>query len=256
MGTSRQKSTTSQVDTRTPYGPAQQGIESAANGITNWLNNPSSAQPYTGPRVAQISDQTRAGLNEYGAATGARQARDFYSGIIGQSMGADNPYLQQLQRSITSSVLPSVNAQFSNAGLSGSTLHQGAVTQGLTNALAPTLFNAFEAERGRQLQAASALPGVDERIGQRGVEAGQIGEGYDQRNIDAGVAAFNEQKNAGLYPYATATPLLGTLGSLGGTSTSKGISTQSSNPGLGQTLLGAGLTGASLFARGGLSGLL
>lgn len=264
MGSSKQ--TNKSVQTTTPYGVAQGGIDAAVGGINGWMSSPGARATYTGDRVADMSDMTRSGLAEYGAGTGARTAANYYTGMLGSGPGGSNPYIDQMRQAIESSVMPSVNNTFSQAGMSGSTLHQGSLARGLSDGMADVMFNAYESDQNRKMQAAGALPGVDERIGQRMIEAGQIGEGYTQRELDAQRQAFEEKKYAGLQPYATALPLLSGVGSQFGTTNS--TQTSKTKPSLGQSILGGGMmlaglgTGgmgnlgaaASGFASGGLTG--
>ena len=258
MGSS--KTTTRSNETRNPYAPAIPGIDSAITGISSWMNDPNSKAVYGGPRTVGMSDMTRGGIADYASAGGARTARDYLSGAAqGQYVGQGNPYQADLDQSVMASVMPGLNAQFSNSGMAGSTLHQGMMGKALAQGMAGSRYQNYQNERGMQQQAAMALPGVDERIGQRAIEGGQIGEGYGREQIAADQAKFNEQRMAGLLPYMTASPLLQGLGSMGGTST--GRQTTSTQQPLGQTLLGAGMMGASLMsgnpmaAMGGMGSL-
>lgn len=128
------------------------------------------------------------------------------------------------------------------------------------------------------------LPGIDAARSKQMVEAGQLSEGYGQRNMDAERAAFEEAQQKRAQQLAIGTGLLGQIGQAGGSQTtnntgtadsyntatnagtatnvgqttgqnqSNGTSTQSTNPGLGQSLLGAGMMGAGLFS-GGMFGM-
>lgn len=240
---SKQTSKTNQ--TRDPYAPAIPGLTSAASGITSWMNDPQSAQAYDGPRVAQMTDQTGAGLDAMYDSTGARQTEGFLSDTLdGKYLDAGNPYMDQLMGAIRSNVMPSVNSRVSAAGMApGSSVDQALVSRELTNATAQPLFQTYENERQRQMQAAGQLPGVSQGIIGNMIGAGQAREGYDQRNIDAARQAFEEQRIAGLRPYAEATPLLSQIGSAGGKQAGTTTTTQSQNPL--QTALGVGMMGAS-----------
>jgi hypothetical protein len=168
--------------------------------------------------------------------------------------------MDALLESVRASTMPGINASFSANGMGGSSIHQGVLARELGRATAAPLFNAWEADQGRRMQAAQMLPGVDERIGQRQIEAGQIGEGYDRERIAAEQAKFNEQKYAGLEPYATGMGLLSGVGSQFGTTTGSSTQTTRSTPSLGQQIAGGAMmagslmTGNPMMAMGGMSG--
>lgn len=255
---SKQKSTTNQ--TRDPYAPAIPGLTSAASGITNWMNSGAGSQVYDGPRVAGMTDETSAGLDAMYDSAGARQTEGFLSDTLdGKYLDAGNPYMDQLMGAIRANVMPSVNSRVSAAGMApGSSVDQALVSRELTNATAQPLFQTYENERQRQMQAAGQLPGVSQGIIGNMIGAGQAREGYDQQAIDAARQKFEEQKFAGLQPYAAATPLLSQIGSAGGKQAGTTTQTTSQNPlsvaaGLGMTALGAATGMPGLFGGGGMT---
>jgi hypothetical protein len=260
LGKSKTTNNTYQVTNqqRDPYAAAIPGLQSAGAGVTSWMNNPANAQAYQGQRVAEMSGRTQAGLDAMAASTGARQAEDYLSGVVGgQYLGQSNPYLDQMQDAIRASVMPSINSRVSASGMApGSSVDQSLVGREMTRAMAQPLFQTYENERGRQMQAAGMLPGVSQGIIGNMLGAGQMGEAYEQRDLDAARQAFEENRMAGLRPYAEAMPYLTQIGNMGGTSsgTTSGTQTQSTSPSWGQTALGAGMMGASLFTPGGIFG--
>jgi hypothetical protein len=164
--------------------------------------------------------------------------------LSGKFLNADNPWQADLDASIRAAVMPSINSTFSNAGMSGSTLHQGSVAQGLTSGLAAPRYQNYMAERANMGQAAGLLPQVDNQISQNLLTAGQTSEAYDR-------ARFEEQRLAGLRPYLETQGLLGTYGNMGGTST--GTTTTSKSTPVAETVLGAGMTGLGMM--GGFPGI-
>jgi hypothetical protein len=182
------------------------------------------------------------------AGRGADQSLDYMSRMVGgEFLNAENPHLQALQRSVSSSVMPGINATFSRAGMSGSTTHQGSLARGLGDAMAPHLFNQFESERGRQQQAAMALPGMEHARGQQLIGAGQMQEGYDQRVIDDARARFEAERIAGLRPYYETVDMIRGIGGMGGTQDGTSTTTTSQRP---STL---GLIGGGLMTAAGLA---
>lgn len=262
--------------TRNPYAAAAPGLDMAAQSTTDWMNDPNAAAAYGGPRVAQMSDMTSEGIRGMFGGEGAAASSGYLKDVLGgKYLQADNPYLAQLTQSIRGQVMPSVNSQFSNAGMVGSTAHQGSLARGMTDALAQPLFAQYNNERGLQSQAAGMLPGIDAARSQQMVQAGQLGEGYDQRNLDAQRAMFEEAQQKRAQQLAMGTGLLGQIGQAGGTqttnnsgyadsnntatnvgsSTGQTNGTTSTNPGIGQTLLGGAMMAGSLYSGGAMGGM-
>lgn len=244
---SRNVTDTSQ--TRSPYTAAQPGLQRAADSATDYLNDQTQGQSYNGPRVAGMSDTTGRGIQNLAAGAGAAHSSGYLRDVLGgQYLQAGNPYLSQLTESIRAQVLPSVNSQFSNAGMVGSSLHQGAIAGGISNALAPQLFNQYNQERQLQQQAAGMLPGIDATAAQNQIQAGQIGEGYNQRQLDANRSAYDEAQAARARQLQIGSNVLGQIGQAGGTTT--GTTSQESQPGLGQLALGGAMLAGSLYTGG------
>lgn len=237
MGGSKTKTKT-QAD---PWAPAQPALQQQLSGVQAHLSNPQAFQTYQGPRVAQMSGTTRAGLDDLAASAGGRTSADYLSGVIGGNFF--NPAIGQLQEAVRAGVAPSINSAFSSAGLTGSSQHQGMLAKGLSQGMAQPLFNAFENDQARRLQAAGMLPGISTANAQNAITAGVMGEDYEQRNIDAARESFEEQRLAGLRPILETLPVTTGIGGLGGTSNSV---SKTSTP-FGQQVLGGAMMGASVL---------
>lgn len=230
----KSKETQNSTITKSPYDPAQPAIKQSISGVQNWLSNPASSAAYQGG----MSGWTKQGLDNLGASTGAKASSDYLQRVVnGDYLNAGNPYQSDLDASIRSAVMPSINATFSNAGMAGSTMHQGMLMKGLTEGLAAPRYQSYQAERGNQQQAAGLLPTVDNQITQNQLTAGQTSEAYDR-------AKWEEDRIAGLRPYLETAGLLQGYGNMGGTQT--GTTTTTSKTPLGETLLGAGMMGAQM----------
>lgn len=241
-----------QTQTRTPYAAAVPGLNNAASSVTSWMNDPNASAAYDGQRVAGMTDTTRQGLDRLSTGAGANTSMGYLNDVIGgKYLDAQNPHLQQLTDSIKSQVMPNVNAQFSNAGMVGSTMHQGSLARGMSDALATPLFAQYNTERGLQQQAAGMLPGIDAGAAQNQVLAGQTAEGYDQRVLDAQRAAFEEAQAKRSAQLQQATGMLGSIGNAGGTSTTTGTT----QPGLGSQLLGGAMALGGLYTGGMFGGM-
>jgi hypothetical protein len=237
----KSKTTQNNSQTRDPYAPAKPGIDQSLTGVQDWLKNPSSFAAYDG----DPSKFTTAGINTLGNSTYGKQALDHFSDVAGgKYLNADNPWQADLDRKIKASVMPSVNSTFSNAGMTGSTLHQGALTEGLTSGLAAPRYQHYQFERGNQDQAAGLLPDIETRVGGNQLTAGGITDANNR-------AKFDEERLAGLRPYLETAGLLQGYGNIGGTSS--GTTTTGTTPSLGSQILGGGMMLGGL--AGGAPGL-
>ena len=239
MGGSKKQTTKTESN---PWAPAQPALQQQLAGVQAYLSNPQSYQAYQGPRVAQMSDATRAGLDELALASGGRTAADYLSGVIGGDFF--NPAINDLIEAVRANIAPSINSAFARAGMTGSTTHQGILAKALAQGMAQPLFQAYEADQARRLQAAGMLPSISAGNALAAIQAGQIGESYDQRNIDAARQAWEEQRMAGLRPILETLPVTTGIGGLGGTSTSQ---TKQSGGGLFDSILGTGMMGAAIL---------
>jgi hypothetical protein len=239
MGSSKQ--TQKQVQTRDPYSPAKPAIDQSISGVQGWLSDPGSVAAFD----FNPSQYTTTGMDLIGKSKYGDQALKHFSDVAsGNFVSADNPWQADLDASIKAAVMPSINATFSNAGMTGSTLHQGALMQGLTSGLATPRYQNYQFERSNQDKAAGLLPGMEAGIGQNQITTGQIKEAYDK-------ARFDEQRTAGLRPYLETAPLIQGYGNMGGTS--EGTTTSKSSPSLGSQIAGGAMMGLGLM--GGTKGL-
>lgn len=241
MGDTKEKQR--QTQTRSPYSPATGMIDQSISGAQDWLSNPASSAAYD----YTPSDMTTQGIGKLGAAAGANASSGYLTNVLnGSYLNAGNPYQSDLDAGIRASVAPSINATFSNAGMAGSTMHQGMLMKGLTQALAAPRYQNYQAERANQQAAAGLLPQVDAQAAQQAITAGQMKEGYDK-------AQWDENRTAGLRPYLETQGLLGTYGNMGGTST--GSSTTSAKTPLGEQILG-GVMGIGGLMSGNPLGMI
>lgn len=251
---SSQTQLTSNTQTANPYAPTVPGLESGISGLTSWMTSPEATSVYSGPRVAAMSGDTSAGLDRMASGGALPQVQD---ALLATMRGdAYNPYNSALEDAARARVMQSVNSRISASGMApGSTPDQALLSRELTQALAPIQSADWNNNEARKLQAASMLPGISQGITQGMIGAGQAREAYDQANIEADIAKFNEGKQAAIAPYATALPLLSQLGGQFGTQTSSGTgqtsgtstTTSQTQPSPLQTALGVGMMGASLL---------
>jgi hypothetical protein len=73
-----------------------------------------------------------------------------------------NPAYQALTNRIVGDVGSQVNSRFVGSNRTGSQANSEALGRGITDALAPAMFQAFQQERGNQLNAARTLPAISQ----------------------------------------------------------------------------------------------
>lgn len=236
---------------RDPWAPATPLLQQTLGGMQSWLDGPMAFETYKGPLMAGMSDQTRAGLDGLGQAGSGAGASYMKDVMGGKYLDAGNPHLDALKSRVMADVMPGINAQFGKSGMVGSTLHQGSLARGVTDGLAPSLFQNYENERNRQMQAAGQVTGMERQSSLDQIMGGQVREGYDQKNIDADRWRFEQERTAGLRPYQEMFPMLSGIAGMGGTQ--DGTTTTREKTPAWQTALGAGMMGLGLMT--GMPGL-
>ena len=221
------------------------------------LNNAGNRQFYGGQTYAGMSDPTKAGMDQLAQGGGANtQAAQGYLGRVlnGDFASAGNPYFQGMANSVTSSVMPSINATFSKAGMTGSDPHQYTLTKGLTDAIMPYAWQNYQQGMNQMQSAAQQAPQLDAATAGNKLTAGQIGEGYTQKGIDEAMARYNYDQNKPLVALQQASGLINPIAGLGSSSSGSSSSTQTQQqqPSPMQTALGLGLMGASAFGTNGM----
>lgn len=247
MGSKKQTTTTNSTQQNQAWAPTQPYLQSGVSGIGDWMTG-AGAQSYQGPRVADLSDVTRQGVDRLTASTGANRASNYYNDVLGGKwLDQSNPYMERLQDAVRSSVMPNVNSMFSQNGLVGSTAHQGVMSRELGRAMAEPLFNAYENERSRMDGAAGALPGVDQIINGNYLQAGNILDSHAQNLVNAQQQQFEADRMAPIRGIMEGLPIINQIGSQYGTTNTNGKSTTSQSTPLGQQILGGAMMAGSLL---------
>lgn len=250
----KQTSTTSQAANTSPWQPAQGALQGILSGAQDWMSNAENRQPYMGQTFAPMSSNTQAGMDALargGQNTGAAQGY-YGDALSGKFADAGNPYFQQMADSVKAQVMPSVNATFSRAGMTGATPHQYTLTNALSNAIAPLAYDNYRQGLGMMQDAASAAPQLDATRAQQQIAAGQLGESYTQKGIDQEMARYYEQQNRPLLAMQQASGIINPIAGMGSQSQSSGTTTQQTQQSPLQTALGLGMMGASMFGTGGM----
>lgn len=119
--------------------------------------------------------------------------------LSGSYLTPGNPYMSNLTQAIDAQVRPMVDARFSGSGRFGSAGHAGAYSSALANAIAPQMFNSYEAERGRMGATMAQAPSLAQAdyydIGQLG-QVGLQQQQQSQADINAAIEKHNFEQNA------------------------------------------------------------
>lgn len=255
---SKQKSKSSSTQTNSAYDPYKPIIDQGATVMQGYLNNPNSNAVYGGPRIADMSADTTAGLGLMRGSTGANGAMGFYKNIMDTPAGENNPAVAAMQDKIRRQVMATNAAQFSNAGMTGGTQHQGSLARGISDGLAQPLFASYENDMNRRMNAAGGYQDADQtRIGNT-MGAGQVRDSYAQSKINADMNAFEEQRKAPMRAWSEVAPMASQIGAQFGTQSGTSNTTSKNSQGLGSSILGGGMALAGLAsgfpALGGLFG--
>lgn len=242
-------SNSSSTSKTTAWSPVQGTLTKGADIMNDYISNPGSNAVYGGKRVAPLSADTTRAITMLRKSGGATDSADFMRGIMGSGAGGMNPQVAAMQDQIRRQVMSQVASQFSNAGTVGGTTNQEVLSRGLADGMAQPLFAAYENDMGRKMQAASALPGIDQQRITNAIGAGGILDSYNQSKINADRQAFDERRTAPLKAWSEVFPMAQSLGTQFGTQTQDQNSTnvQKSGGGIGQQILGG------LMMAGGLA---
>lgn len=241
---SKSTQNTRSTQQNTAYQPAQPGIDRGLGMAGSYLSDPNSQGVFGGQRVADLSGNTQQGMAGLAGNQGYGKSAEFYGNTLdGNYLDAGNPYIGQVQRQVQDSVMPGINATFGRSGMTGSTIHQNQLAQGLSNGMAGHLFANYENERNRQMQAAGQLPAMYGQQARDQLTAGGIQDQQNQNMINADMTRFEQQRTAPIRAVSEAMPHLMQGGQAFGTQNSTQNSTSSSSPSQFSTVMGAGMMG-------------
>lgn len=203
-----------------------------------------SAQPYSGDRVADLSDATHQGMAGIMQAADDTSLIDGAGGALTRMMNPEDysARLEGVKNNALGSAIPAAVAMFSGSGMANSSQAMDHVGRAATEAVAPYEYDAFNRAEGRALQAVGMAPGIDEARYtpmQRMLGVGALQQDQEQREIDADMAAHYEAGNRRGNDLERYTSMLMGYGGQG----------QSSSTTTGQT------AGAGSIVGGGLSAL-
>jgi hypothetical protein len=222
--------------------------------------------PYSGPRVAGLSDIQRQGMetgyqNILSGNTPAQAAGGMLNKTLqGDYLGGANPYLDQVfatsAQNVTDqfnrNILPSIKTAGVQSGMYDSSrqgiaegLAAGEAQKNLAQLSANIYAPAYESERGRQIQAATLAPSLSNWDAQQLMGLGGIEQDMMQRELDAMQQYWNEYQQAPWSRLGSYTTNVMGMGTPGGTTstTQAGAGGFSPTGMLGGAALGAGIGG-------------
>lgn len=169
---------------------------------------------------------------------------------------ANNPHLQAMLAKAGADARNAVASQFAGAGMTGSSIEQGAIGSGIVQAELPLLLQQYNAERGNQTAAqgnilnaqtsgASAAQGLDtSALSARAAGAGTAGNAMAAQNW-GDTQILNLENQQQMLPYqnlstiaAMLLPMAGLGGTQNGTSTTSTDSSSMSIEGIGKAISG------------------
>lgn len=222
--------------------------------------------PYSGPRVAGLSDIQRQGMetgyqNILSGNTPAQAAGGMLNKTLqGDYLGGANPYLDQVfatsAQNVTDqfnrNILPSIKTAGVQSGMYDSSrqgiaegLAAGEAQKNLAQLSANIYAPAYESERGRQIQAATLAPSLSNWDAQQLMGLGGIEQDMMQRELDAMQQYWNEYQQAPWSRLGSYTTNVMGMGTPGGTTstTQAGAGGFSPTGMLGGAGIGAGIGG-------------
>lgn len=247
--------TTQTIQNNDPWGPQQEplkfGFEQARN-----IYDSSSPTYFGGNTVAGFNptQQTAMDLTANRAINGnpltqASQS-EAQKTLSGAYLTPGNPYMSNLTQAIDAQVRPMVDTRFSNSGRYGSAGHAGAYTSAMANAIAPQMFNSYEAERGRMGQTMAQAPALAQAdyfdLGQLG-NVGLQQQQQSQADINAAIEKHNFEQNAQANKLADYMGLIG-----GGYGGSSNVVQTAPGPGKGGAMQNAAM-GTQALANAGMA---
>ena len=261
FGGSSESTTTTE---RSPWGPAETGLESIASLLKRSVRRPFSYYP--DQTYAEQTEAERQAIQAYldAAQMWGSSAVPAWQSMLSAPDMASNPYVtgmaeaiqSRVNRNLQENILPSIGvgqAMQGGFGTSGD-VAAGIASRGTSDVLSEHLANLYGSAYGQGLQAQATALGMSPMIaggaGSLYGTAGGLERAEEQRGIDEAMARFQFEQ---MEPYMRAQMGAGILlpmGSAFGSSTSTTETT--SSPSLFQSLGGALGLGSSLF--GGLGG--
>ena len=214
------------------------------NQLNSFMQNPGTAfNAYQGQTQAATSPFMQQAVSALANPGAINQAQQYFGDVAGGQYLGLNP---AMQNAVINPAVDATNASFNQLGRFGSPANAEGTQRAAMQAMMPF----YNAERGRQGQAAGMLPGLQSLQAQNLQQAGGIEQGIGQRDIREAQAQFQQQNYSPEFGALQAYGGLLQPGAQFGTST-----TDAQRPGGSQLAsgLGGALTGAAAGSAAGAS---
>jgi len=237
MGISKKSTQTQET---APWRPAQEPLQEilAQAGDMNSAGG-FAVNPYSGERVANLSDMTMQGIEGLGAGTAVPEARAAL--LDNLNMGETYRDFDRIRDVTADNVKANLASVFAGGG-ANSSMGQDTYTRALTEALAGVEYGAYGDAKQRQMAAigmAPSIAGMDRQTSMDRIAAGGILDNQSQAQIDADMAQYYETEGADMDALRRYASLVQGIGGMGGTAS--GVSTEPVGLNeIGQFLSGAG----------------
>jgi hypothetical protein len=238
------------------------GLNPTETGALDTLTtNATAGNPFAGSINSLATDLLNGGVNR---TAGAQSAYDDLSRRLTPIANGDfvnpesNPALRGYLDTISNDIQNRVNGMFAGAGRDMSGANQGQLARGLSEGLAPTMLNAYNTERDRQLGAIDALytgsnatTGLLSGLDQQSLANRQAGVDVSSTALQANDSSAQrlleieaQRRGIPLQNLSGITGLLGPIAQLGSQSDSTTTTTQRTP--LGQQIMGGIMGGLGL----------
>lgn len=223
-------------------------------------------QQYQGPRVAGPSNLQNQALGGYEALMGGTPSLWGAEGMLADTLNGQggNPFTDQVvdrtSRQVTDRYNQATNGtrvNFNSAGGLDSARHNIAqdrndenLARGLGDSIGSLYSGAYEAERGRQMQAAQLAPNLFNTYASflgNGMQAGELERGIGQQAMDLEHQSWQDANN---YPWSQLERGAGIIGSLQG-GMPRQTTTQGPGPDRVSQGLGLWMLGSNMARQGG-----
>jgi hypothetical protein len=254
-GTSTSSSQTQQKTKQNPWDPAIPGLTGIAGGATKMVDgagvlnntqlgaldsmqaNASQGNPFAPQLMQNATDMIAGGTDRTGL---AQSGYDQYKAQMDPFARGDfvdptkNPQLQAYLDIAANAARDRVNGQFAGVGRSMSGANNIETARGITEAMAPTLLNAYQGERANQMNAINGLyggantttgilSGLDQaKLGTQQAGVGMADAALGARDAGAQRTLEIEAQRLGIpvEQLSKIAGILGPIGSMGGTGSS------------------------------------
>lgn len=236
---SKKQTTTQQMN---PWSGAVPLIKDAMSGVQQAGVEGFRVNPYEGPRVAQYSPETMAGINALGA-TANNPLTPASSNALLSNLNMQDTYrdFDTIRGTVGDNVKSQLASTFAGGGIN-SGLAQDTYSRALGEALAGVEYGAYGDAKARQMQALGLAPtiaGMGRADAGAQLTAGGMLDQQNQANIGADMARYYEGENADMDALKQYSALASGFGGLG--------STGSETSPTGKNIFSAGATGLGTY---------